>query len=165
MVAKPQTYSIRKKKGFIVLQMAEKAWGNRRMREKNDWISTLKIQKPVHVLCTASELVRGEQAPNGLTAGGASSKQYTRKELSREAKGAHTWDSHPVQETGKWTPSPCCSLFLMTLYSHDHSVQQLNHRETEPDQQLSCCQRHRIPWAPQSSQSSHSRRLWPNSEM
>lgn len=103
--------------------------GKWEIRQKKSWISTLKIQNPVHVPCTASELARGQQAPTGLAAGGAGSKQYTRKELCREAKCAHTWDSHPVQERDKWTPSPCCSLFLMTLYSHNHPVQQLNCRQ------------------------------------
>lgn len=84
-----------------MLQMVEKAWGNERMSKKNYRISTLKTQKSVHVPCTASKLVRGEQAPTGLATGGAGSKQYTRKEPSRKAKGAHTWDSHPGQERDK----------------------------------------------------------------
>lgn len=52
----------------------------------------------------------------------------------------HIWYNRNVQERGKWIPSPSCSLFLIldTLFqSHDHSVQQVNHRETKADQQLS----------------------------
>lgn len=55
--------------------MVEKAWGNERMSKKNYRISTLKIQKSVHVPCTASKLVRGEQAPTGLEGQAARSTQ------------------------------------------------------------------------------------------
>lgn len=46
----------------------------------------------------------------------AASKQWTTEGSSSEATSIHTRVNHHVQERDKWTPSPFCSPFLMTVY-------------------------------------------------
>lgn len=83
-----------------MIEMVEKTWGKWENERKEKWTPTLKIQKTLRMLCTASKLVKGKQPPSRLLARCCSKGEPEGQEASpasRMTASDKQWKDSPVR--------------------------------------------------------------------